>query len=335
MGDYVGVVLAAGRGRRMGALAEHYPKPLLPVANEPLICHHLRTFADMGIEDAYVVIGKREEQIQRTLGDRSRHGVHIRYVEQGLCLGSAHALGQLAAHINGPFVLILGDYYYHAPGVLGMLERARGSEVSVIAAKREMSEQALCEACTLETAEDGRVVRIVEKPKVPGSNLKGCGIYIFAPEVFDAVRRTPRTALRDEYELSVTIDVFVGAGYPVFAEEVIEWDMNFTRPEDVLRCNVMWLKHQHKAYLLGDGVRLAPGCRLDHAIVADRVIVEKPTELRNVVMFEGVRVRGGGQIEGALLTPKTIIQCNGMRQSSPADKNGPVLDRQRQKEVTS
>ncbi|HBY99604.1 MAG: sugar phosphate nucleotidyltransferase [Ardenticatenaceae bacterium] len=309
MSDYVGAILAAGRGRRMGTLGEQYPKPLLPVANQPLIGHHLQTLRRLGISQVYVVVGHEASQIAGALKDGVDYGVSITYVEQGAPLGSAHAVGRLAPYIDGPFVLLLGDYYFSAPELARLLQRARASGGSAMAAKREPDRQALCEACALDLDAEGRILRIVEKPKVPTSDMKGCGIYALRPEFFDAVRRTPRTALRDEYELTIAIDLYVQAGHPLYAEEVIEWDMNFTRPVDILRCNLAWLEEHGRRELVGANVHLAPGTQLEQVIIGDDVLVAEPSALREIVVFRGVQMRGGNHMERALVTPAGLISC--------------------------
>lgn len=309
MSDYVGAILAAGRGIRMGALGEHYPKPLLPVANEPLIVHHLRTLRGLGIKEIYIVVGHGSTQIVRALGGGSRYGVHITYIDQLTPFGIAHAVGRLASHLEVPFVLMLGDYYASAPELTRMLERAKLTKGSVIAAKVETNRQTLCEACTLEVNKEGRVLRIVEKPKVPPSDLKGCGIYVFQPEIFEAIRRTPRTALRDEYELTISIELYIQAGHPLYAEKVIEWDMNFTIPEDVLQCNLIWLERQCQRELVGTNVQLATGTQLEYTIIGDDVIVAEPSVLRQVVVFQGVQMKGGELIEQTLVTPAGSFHC--------------------------
>lgn len=309
MSHYVGAILAAGRGSRMGILGQSYPKPLLPVANKPLIAHHLQMLRSLGIKEVYIVVGHEAAQIAKTLENGVDYGVRITYVDQGPALGSAHALGRLAPYIDSPFLLLLGDYYFSAPRLARILQRAIVTGGSIMAAKREPDRQALCEACTLHVDEEGRILRIVEKPKVPTTDLKGCGIYLFQPEIFDAVRRTPRTALRDEYELSISVEIYIQAGYSLYAEEVIEWDMNFTRPVDVLRCNLAWLEQHGRSELVGGGVRMAVGTRLEQAIVGDDVVVAEPSVLREVVVFRGVHLQGESHIERALVTPDRIIAC--------------------------
>lgn len=308
MSGYVGAILAAGRGRRMGDLGDCYPKPLLPIANEPLIVHHLRALRSLGITQVYIVVGHAAAQIISVLGDGSRYGVDIRYVEQREPLGSAHALGQLAPYLNSPFVLLLGDIYFATQDLARMLDHARSVDGAVVAAKREPDQRALCEACALEVGATGRIVRIVEKPKMPASDLKGCGIYIFQPEIFDAVRRTPRTMLRDEYELTIAIEIAIQSGQPVYAE-CIDWDMNITRPQDVLRCNLAWLEREGRRDLVGADVRLAAGTRLERAVIGDQVVVMQPVALSDVVVFQGTQIAGGGLIERALIAPDRLVYC--------------------------
>lgn len=309
MNTYCGAILAAGSGRRMGVLSEHYPKPLLPIANDPIIVHHLRYMRELGIQKVYIVVGHGATQIVRFLGDGSRYNVEITYVEQGKPLGSAHAVGRLASHIMGPFLLILGDYYISAPQISRMLERAETTRSSVMAAKVERNMKALCEACELELNPDGMVVNIIEKPKVPKGNLKGCGVYVFFPEFFDAVRRTPRTALRDEYEISIAVELYIKSGMELYAEEVIEWDMNFTCPEDILKCNLLWLEHNDKQELIGSNVRLAEGTQLTKSIIGNNVVLKKPAALTEVVVFPDVHVDGGAHIQRTLITPHGLLPC--------------------------
>jgi NDP-sugar pyrophosphorylase family protein len=306
--SYVGAVLAGGRGSRLGPLGDSLPKPLVPVANRPLIAHHVEELRALGIATVYVVVGHEGEQVVEALGDGSRYDVEIRYVEQGAPLGSAHAVGRLAPVVTGPLVLVLGDYYF-AADLRRLLASADGGARSVVAAKREPDRRALLEACTLEVDGNGRVLRVVEKPKVPKSDLKGCGIYVLQPEFFDAIRRTPRTALRDEYELTVALDVHVAAGHPLVAEEVIEEDVNVTRPADVLRCNLMWLRRHGRRELVGTGAKVAAETVLDEAVVGDNAEVDQSAALRRSVVFAGTRVPGGESLEEVLVTPRGVVDC--------------------------
>ncbi len=306
--SYVGAILAAGRGTRMGALGKQYPKALLPIANRPLIEHQLQSLAGAGVKEIYVIVGDRAGQVERAVGDGSRFGVRVAYIEQGRSLGSADAVGQLAPFVDSPFVLMLGDYYVAHLDLPRLLQQAASLDCSVMLAKHERDGRALADACALEVGDDGYVTRVVEKPKVPHTDLKGCGVFVLAPDFFDAVRRTPRTMLRDEYELIVSIDLYVRDGHRVQVEEFASWDANLTRPTDVLQCNLRWLDDEARSELVGENVRLASGTRLERAVVGDDVLIQRPSVLKDVVVFEGVEI-SGGEIECALVTPGGLLTC--------------------------
>ncbi len=309
MSAYVGAVLAAGRGRRMGSLSDYYPKPLLPVANRELIVHQLLMMHDLGIRQVYIVVGHNASAIVQALGNGDKFGLQLTYVEQEETLGSAHALGQLAPYIKNPLVLFLGDYFIYAPQIRGMLDRSQEHSASVMAAKPELDPKNLHEACMLNVDDNGRILQIIEKPVILNSNLKGCGVYVLQPDFFDAVRRTPRTALRNEYELSVTIDLYIQSGQPMFAEQIVEWDRNFTRPEDVLFCNLEWLSRNSQNKLIGRNVSLAPGTRVTQTIVGNNTSISKPAVFKDCVVFADTRFESSQSVNHSLVTPHLVIPC--------------------------
>ena len=307
MSDYVGIILAAGQGKRMGPLGEQYPKALLPVANEPIVGHHLKLLRGLGVEEVYVVVGYRSSDLVNALRDGESYGVRIRYIEQGQPLGSAHALGLLRPYVRQPFILILGDYYFSVTSPKRLLDRLRNGKESAILAKRETNARLVSEACELHVDPEGRVLRVIEKPAMPTTNLKGCGFYALQPEIFDAIARTPRTALRDEYELSTALDIYVNSGNVLYAQEDILWDFNFTRAEDLLECNLKWLRQEGRNELIAQGTRIEPQAKLENVVVGDHSEVRGSLSLKNVVVFSEVRIDGANSIERALVTPDGVF----------------------------
>jgi len=306
----IGVILTAGRGSRMGLLGEDYPKSLLPVANEPLISHHLSLLRDLGVQEVYLVIGYRSADVITAVGDGGRYRLNVHYIEQESILGSAHALMCLRSRIREPFLLVLGDYYFSASDPARLLRRLQNGEGSAISAKREPDRDLLSQACELKVDGEGRVLRIVEKPTMPKSDLKGCGFYALQPEIFDAIARTPRTALRDEYELSNSLELHVEAGSPLYAEDIIIWDFNFTWPEDLLKCNLKWLEREGRNELIAKGAYIEPGTQFKHVIVGDQARITGCSSLEDVVVFPGATLEGTPNLRRALVTPKRLYVFN-------------------------
>jgi len=306
--ELVGVILAAGRGKRMGTLGDDYPKALLPVANEPVIGHHLRLLCSLGVRRVFVVVGFRGLDIAQAIGKGQEYGTEVTYIEQGPPLGSAYALARVMPYINGPFFLTLGDYFFALSDPERMRQRLQAGE-SAIAAKREPERRLIVESCELRVDGDNRINRITEKPRSPVSDLKGCGFYALQPEVLDAVARTPRTALRDEYEIMGSLDLFVQDGFPLYAEEIIAWDRNFTRPEDVLAANLEWLDRGRLENLVHPLAQVEPGAQLSRAMVARDAQVAAGTHIQEVVVFPETRLNGGARLRRAVVTPRAQIAC--------------------------
>ncbi len=307
----MGVILAAGKGTRMRPFSEHYPKPILPLGGRPLIAHQLETMSALGVEEVVIVIGHLGHEVVRTLGDGEKWGLRIQYVEQEQTLGIAHAVGRLEQHVDRPFFLFLGDIYFETSDLSTMVDRMRdGGADCVLAVKRESDAEAIRRNFVVLTEDGDRVTQVVEKPRHPRTDLKGCGIYLFDVTFFDAVRRTPRTAMRDEYEITDSIQIYIDDGYHVAAAEVIKNDLNLSFPHDLLDLNLHYIDTQGLPELIGEGVSKPDGARVAHSVIMDGAVIEHPIEIRDSLIFPGVRVRSNTDLHGVILTNETEIQCD-------------------------
>jgi NDP-sugar pyrophosphorylase family protein len=302
------VILAAGKGTRMHPFSTFFPKPALPICNKPLIQHSIEMFRELGIREVIVVIGHLGHELTQALGDGSALGVRIRYVEQTRLLGIAAAVGQLEPYVDSPMFLLLGDIFFKAHDLGRMVDMLEGKS-AVLAVKRERDPEAIRRNFTVAGDPDGRVRRVVEKPRHVATDVKGCGLYLFDLPVFDAVRRTPRTAMRDEYEITDTIQIMIDDGLPVYSSEVVDWDINLTTPADVLACNLFELGERGLTSLVGAGARIHPGARLHNVVVGERAVIEHPIEVRDSVIFANTVVSSSQDVVSAILTPELRIDC--------------------------
>lgn len=307
--QYKGAILAAGRGSRMGDTARRVPKPTMLVGDAPVIAHQIRAMESVGITSVFVVIAEGHESVMRNAIEPYCPGVEVEFVEQNTPLGSANAVGQLAGLFEDAFVLLLGDYYVEdSRRVLQrMIDAAEAVGGSSTLTKKESNPRFLREACAIEVDERGCVVRVVEKPVRPKTTLKGCGYYFLQPEFFDAVRCTPRTALRDEYELTHALDLFVQRGNEVAVIETESRDTNLTRPSDVLQCNLEWLQRHGLENYVAPGVELPEGIRLKRCVIGAGVRLLDVTELQEVVAFSGSVRAGPERIDRALLFDGELV----------------------------
>jgi NDP-sugar pyrophosphorylase family protein len=312
-----GVILAAGKGSRIQPLNLYLPKPLLPVCNKPIIHYQLEDMRKIGVQDVIIVVGHLKEEIISYFGNGSSLGLRLRYVEQQKALGIAHAVAQLENEVQSPFILFLGDIFL-VPEDLQAMERMfwERQAGAVLAVKREKNPEYIRRNFAVILHASGTVTRVIEKPRYLGTDLKGCGAYIFDLAIFDAIRRTPRTAQRDEYEITNSIQILIDDGYPVYPAEVIEWDMNITYAADLLECNRNQLKRLCKPYLVGQDTTTHPGATIEASVLGDGVVVENPIAIKDSLVFSGVRVTSEQDIERMVLTPDVAIDCAGSPEGS-------------------
>lgn len=293
-GEVMGVILAAGKGSRIQPFSASTPKPLLPILGRPLLAWQIETMRALGIQDVLVLVGHLGHHVVQTLGDGSRFGVRLRYAEQEQALGIAHAVGRLEPFVDRPFLLFLGDIFFETDELSRMLELFERDGVdAVLAVKEESDPEAIRRNFTVEEDERGFVRRVIEKPRNPRTRRKGCGLYLFDPAIFDAVRRTPRTALRDEYELTDSIQIFIEYGYGVVAAPVIQRDLNLSVPKDLLALNLYVMEREGRSPWIAPEARVASGARVVRSVVMAGASVEAGADLERCLVMPGETVREG------------------------------------------
>jgi len=306
----MGVILAAGKGTRMRPFSERWPKPILPVLDKPLMAYQLEMMAGMGIRDVVVVIGHLGHEVVRVLGDGSDYGVSIKYVEQEEMLGIAHAVSRLENYVDRSFFLFLGDIFFVTENLSEMKTRFEAGKLGgVLACKREPDLEAMKRNFAVMADGDRVVSRVVEKPRHPRTDLKGCGIYLFDQSFFDAVRRTPRTALRNEYEITDSIQIFLDDGYPVEAAEVVKADMNVSYPSDLLELNLLLLQQSGSEKLIAADAVVGKGAEIQRSVVMAGANIGAGAKLEECLLFPGANVPAGRIRRRTIFTADSEIRC--------------------------
>ncbi|MCX8064507.1 MAG: sugar phosphate nucleotidyltransferase [Candidatus Hydrogenedentes bacterium] len=303
-----GVILAAGHGARLGPFGKQNPKPIIPIANKPLIYYQIEILKSLGIQDIIIVVGHLGFRIIQTVGIGKEFGVNIHYVEQEKRLGLAHAVGQLETLIQEPFLLILGDIFFYGPNLISMVDTFINEKCDcVIATKIEDDMENIKRNFSVLTDENNNVIQLIEKPKFPKTNIKGCGIYLFKETIFEGIHRTPRTALRDEYELTDSIQIMVDLGYRVKALPVVEWDVNITFIKDLISCCLFELKRQGKNLIQGENSHIGENCKLVNTVIGNNVIIGNYSELIECVILDNVNIPPGTKLSHRVVSEEGVL----------------------------
>jgi dTDP-glucose pyrophosphorylase len=290
----VGAILAAGEGRRLRLLSEAMPKPLLPVLDRPLIVWQIEALKEIGVTEVAIVVGRLGHLLVEALGDGARFGVHISYVEQGEPLGTAHAIARLSNAIEHRFVLLLGDIYFDVLALRTLVDRfGEGRTDGVLAVREEPDMALLRRNFSVETDSEGVVHTVIEKPIRPVTNLKGCGLYAFEPTFFDSVRRTPRSALKNEYEITDAIQIYIDRGHRVTTATLTHPDFNLTEPADLLALNLHALRESGLDRYVSESAEVAAEARLAETVVMARASVAAGADLTRCLVMAGAAAPAG------------------------------------------
>ncbi|WP_232702148.1 UTP--glucose-1-phosphate uridylyltransferase AglF [Halobacterium wangiae] len=223
------VVLAAGKGTRLEPLTDDKPKPLVEVDGKPILKDVFDNLIDVGVDEIVVIVGYMKEKIIEKYADEYR-GVPITYAHQREQKGLAHALLQAEPHIDDEFVLMLGDNIFRANlgDVVNRLREDR-SDAAFLVEEVPLEEASRYGVC--DTNGYGEIVRVVEKPDNPPSNLVMTGFYTFTPAIFHACHLV-QPSDRGEYELSDAVNLLIQSGRTIDAIPIDGWRMDIGYPED-------------------------------------------------------------------------------------------------------
>ena len=223
------VVLAAGQGTRLRPLTENKPKGMVEVNDKPILTHCFEQVVDLGADELVVVVGYQKEAIIDHYGDEFQ-GVPITYAHQREQLGLAHALLCVEEHIEGDFMLMLGDNIFDA-NLEDVIRRHNEDRADAVFLTEEVPWEEASRYGVRNTNAYGEITEVVEKPDEPESNLVMTGFYTFTPAIFHACKLV-QPSNRGEYELSEAVDLLIRSGRTIDALRIDGWRIDVGYPED-------------------------------------------------------------------------------------------------------
>jgi NDP-sugar pyrophosphorylase family protein len=225
------IVLAAGRGTRMGALTEDLPKPMLPVAGRPLLEHVLNHLQGAGISEVGLIVGYRREVIEQHFAS---YPLRITFIHQEVINGTAGA-AKLARSFVGDhcFLMTFGDIWCGPADYRRILAPVE-AEAHVEATLAVKFVDDPFQGAAVYEDQNGFVSRIIEKPPrgTSSTHWNSAGIYCFRPSVFAEIDRVPLSS-RGEYEITSAIEQMIEGGRKLRAVEVKGDWRDIGRPEDL------------------------------------------------------------------------------------------------------
>jgi NDP-sugar pyrophosphorylase family protein len=318
------MMLAAGRGTRLGALTEYTPKPLLPVANLPVMAWGIHSLRRLGVTTIGANVSYHGQQIVDQFGDGQRYGVDLHWSREAEPTGTAGGLKGMQQALGDDLVIVIaGDAMLDIDLTpLVTAHRAQGAFASLATiAVQDPSQYGV-----VVTDSARRIVRFQEKPE-PGTEISrqaNTGIYLLDAGVFDLI---PPGEFCD-FAMNVFPDI-LRLNLPFFAFPLEGYWTDIGNPRDYLQANLDYLAQRIRiegigrhvgGNLLADDAEVS-GCTLANCVIGAGATLPRGTTLRNSVVWPDTHLADPLQLDTAVLTPwgSYLVDGRGMRQVGPPD----------------
>lgn len=227
------IILCAGLGTRLYPVTLSMSKHLIPVANKPILFYALEMMRDAGIKDVGLIIGEKNKDIESAVGDGSRWGLNVIYILQQNPKGLAHAASVAQDFVGEEtFVMYLGDNLLKE-GLTGFVDTFNENSPNALILLHHVDNPSQFGIAELN---EGKITRVVEKPKNPPTDLAIVGAYLFDKNIFTAIDNI-KPSWRNELEITDAIQYLIENGYVVQPHIVKDWWKDTGRPEEILAAN--------------------------------------------------------------------------------------------------
>ncbi len=332
-----GLILSGGHGTRLRPITYSQQKQLIPVANKPILFYAIEDVIECGIRDIGIIVGSNKEQVMETVNN-ANFGAEIIFIEQEAPLGLAHAVLISEEFLRDEsFVMYLGDNILKH-GIIRYIEHFRQSDADASILLTPVDNPSQFGVAELNG--DGSIIKLIEKPKEPPSNLALVGIYMFKPIIFDAVKRI-KPSWRGELEITDALQRLIEDGFMIDSEIVHGWWKDSGKPEDILHANRLVLddltheikekedvkgeirgrvsidigtKVNESSVIKGPAL-IGTGCVIKDSYVGPYTSIGNNckiinSEVEDSVIMDGARVVSAGNIVDSMIGRDVVIEKN-------------------------
>lgn len=293
-----GLILSGGKGTRLRPLTHTRAKQLIPIAGKPNLFYAIEDLLAAGIRDIGVILSPETgDEVREALGDGSRWQVKLTYIVQESPSGIAHAVKTAQPFLGeSPFVLYLGDNLLSG-GIKHLVAEYRQTQPQAIVLLTQVEDPRAFGVAVLDAG--GQVVRLVEKPKDPPSNLALVGVYLFSPSIHPIINNL-KPSWRGEYEITEAIQGLVESGQKVVAHQVRGYWKDTGKPEDLLDANRLALS----------GLARDIKGEVSEAQIIGEVVIEAGAKVLRSTVRGPAYIGAGAVIEDGFIGPYTAIGKN-------------------------
>ena len=326
-----GIILHGGHGTRLRPLTHTGPKQLLPIANKPMSQYCIESISEAGITDIAIIIGGLgSNKVKEYYKNGENFSVNLTYIEQDYPRGIAHAIRLCKDFVsNEKFMVFLGDNIIQK----SISEFANNFERSKYDASILLCEVNNPSRFGIADVKNGKILKIMEKPKNPPSNLAVTGIYFLTPKIFDIIDRLKPSG-RNELEITDALQMLLEEKHNISYNVITDYWKDTGTPEDIINANSEILAHKKgsiidKTASLGSGSHILDNsiigmnCKIGNNVtigpntsIGDNVIIsvgDNPTdhiEIKNSIIMSNCKIEGQFVIENSIISSNCHIKRN-------------------------
>lgn len=313
-----GLILSGGKGTRLYPLTYTSAKQLIPIANKPVLVRVIEAIRDAGITEIGIVVGDTAPDIKRVIKQGTELGVNVTYIQQDAPLGLAHAV-KISQDFLGDdrFVMFLGDNVIQG-GISPLISQFANSSYNsqIVLTEVEHPQQ----YGVAQLGDDNHIIRLIEKPKEPPSNLALVGIYMFDANIFEAVHAIS-PSWRGELEITDAIQWLVDQKYVVHPYVHTGWWIDTGRPGDMLEANSLALEEltpKVDGYIDRDSevdsrVTIEEGAEVINSVVRGPAIIGRETRLVNAYVGPFTSIYHNCLIQNAEISRSIVLEHSQIR----------------------
>jgi len=309
------LILAAGKATRLRPLTHVLPKPILPLANKPILLHILEQIKEADITQIGIVVSpEMEPAIREVAGDGSSLNVQITYTTQSPQRGLAHAV-QVSREFLGdsPFLMFLGDNVIEE-GVARFVQEFKFAQPDALILLKQVPDPRAFGVAELDSS--GRVVKLVEKPKEPKSNLAMVGGYFFTPGIHQAIEQI-KPSWRNELEITDAIQTYLDMGKEIKSHILKGRWLDIGKLDDLLEANHFmldtYIEPRNKGHVDAE------------SRIEGKVFIAENTIIENSIIHGPVSIAESCRINSSIIGPSVSVGKECIVERSSLD-NSLILD---------
>ena len=325
-----GIILHGGHGTRLRPLTHTGPKQLLPIANKPMSQYCIESLREAGITDIAIIIGGLgSKKVEEAYGHGEKLGVNLTYIVQDYPKGIAHAINLCKDFVGDEkFVVFLGD---------NIIQKSISGFATNFEESNHDASILLCEVDNpsrfgIADVKDKKIIKIMEKPKNPPTNLAVTGIYFLTAKIFDIISRQKPSA-RNELEITDALEILLKENDNISYDMITDYWKDTGTPEDILNANRQVLEricNQNEDNIVDESSMTTPlalqlskpciigkNCKIDesasigpHVSIGDNTVISSDVVIENSIIMPGCKIDGGLNIRDSIISANCYLHGN-------------------------